>query len=107
LEYKQIAVFCQANIFPRDKGPIDFLEIALAVGELGAAEASFSAGEPEPKMRFNLGGGRIMVFANCLPYCDGLARVKRARGDLAGAIEIYRKLNTPGVPDVMGADSES
>jgi tetratricopeptide (TPR) repeat protein len=71
-------------------------EIALAAGDLYAAEAAFSAGEPELKMYFNLGGLSVTVFANSLPFRDGPARVNRAQGDLVAAVEIYRKLNTPG-----------
>jgi tetratricopeptide (TPR) repeat protein/TolB-like protein len=72
-------------------------EIALAVGDLATAESAFSAGEPELKMWFDAMGGPDNLFANGLPFRDGLARVKKARGDLAGAIEIYRKLNTPDI----------
>ena len=35
------------------------------------------------------------LFGNNLPFRDGQARVKKARGDLAGAIEIYRNLLVP------------
>ena len=37
------------------------------------------------------------LFANNLPLRDGLARIKKAQGDLRGAIRIYRELNTPGM----------
>jgi DNA-binding winged helix-turn-helix (wHTH) protein/tetratricopeptide (TPR) repeat protein/TolB-like protein len=72
-------------------------EIALASGALAAAENHFTTGTPKSKMFFNLAAGPICLFANCLPFRDGLARVKKAQGDLAGAIEIYRNLNTPGM----------
>jgi tetratricopeptide (TPR) repeat protein/TolB-like protein len=72
-------------------------EIALAIGDLAAAESHFSTGEPETKMFFRLTQGAISLFANSLPFRDGLARVKKAQGDLPGAIEIYRNLNTPGM----------
>jgi tetratricopeptide (TPR) repeat protein/tRNA A-37 threonylcarbamoyl transferase component Bud32 len=69
-------------------------EIALASGDLAAAEAAFVAGQPQPRMYFNLANTMGSVFSNNLPFRDGLARVKKARGDLEGAIEIYRQLNT-------------
>jgi tetratricopeptide (TPR) repeat protein/TolB-like protein/predicted Ser/Thr protein kinase len=72
-------------------------EIAFAAGDLAAAESAFSAGEPEFKMFFNIGTSVESVFTNNLPFRDGLARVKRAQGDLPGAIEIYRKLNRPDI----------
>ena len=75
-------------------------EIALAANDLSAAEAAFIAGEPRIKMVFSFGGfpGIIgTMLANNLPFHDGLARVKKARGDLPGAIEIYRDLLTPGM----------
>jgi tetratricopeptide (TPR) repeat protein/TolB-like protein/predicted Ser/Thr protein kinase len=68
-------------------------EIALAEGDLAAAESAFVSGEPE----FKMPGGRWSLANNTLPFRDGLARVKEARGDLAGAVAIYRSLNTPGV----------
>jgi tetratricopeptide (TPR) repeat protein len=73
-------------------------EIALAAGDLSAAEAAFIAGEPEIKMSFSLGTSIIgTALANSLPYHDGSARVKKAQGDLSGAIEIYRDLLTPDI----------
>jgi tetratricopeptide (TPR) repeat protein len=75
-------------------------EIALAANDLAAAEAAFIAGEPRIKMTFSFGGfpGIIgTMLANNLPFHDGLARVKKAQGDLPGAIAIYRDLLTPGM----------
>lgn len=71
-------------------------EIALAAGDLDAAEAAFLAAEPERKAFFTMGQFGLSVFFNNVGT-DGLARVKRARGDLEGAVEIYRSLNTPGL----------
>jgi tetratricopeptide (TPR) repeat protein len=71
-------------------------EIALAAGDLEAAETAFTAGEPEWKMWFSNAAGAWSVFANNLPFRDGLARVRLAQGDIAGAIEIYRALLTTG-----------
>jgi tetratricopeptide (TPR) repeat protein len=72
-------------------------EIALAEGDLAAAESAFLAGEPDVKMPFNRANRPLSVFGNALLFRDGVARVKRQQGDLAGAIEIYRKLNTPDI----------
>jgi len=75
-------------------------EIALAAGDLRAAEAAFAAGEPAVKMPFSLGGPAGIVetiLNNCLISRDGRARVKKAQGDLRGAIDIYRDLLTPGM----------
>jgi tetratricopeptide (TPR) repeat protein/TolB-like protein/predicted Ser/Thr protein kinase len=72
-------------------------EIAFAQGDLAAAESAFAAGEPDFKMFFNRAVTPFTVFGNGLPFRDGVARVKKAQGDLAGAIGIYRKLNTPDI----------
>jgi tetratricopeptide (TPR) repeat protein len=69
-------------------------EIALAAGDLAAAEAAFSASEPEFKPSVS---DRIDPFFSNLPFHDGLARVKVASGDVKGAIEIYRQLITPDI----------
>jgi tetratricopeptide (TPR) repeat protein len=69
-------------------------EIALATGDLVAAENAFADGEPTFKMWFNNGTSARSVFLNNLPFRDGLARVKKAQGDLAGAIRTYRELLT-------------
>jgi tetratricopeptide (TPR) repeat protein len=65
-------------------------EIALAEGDLAAAESLFARGEPAiklPQFRWHI--------TNVLPFRDGPARVKALQGDLAGAIELYRALNRP------------
>ncbi len=69
-------------------------EIALASTDLATAEASFASGEPEfrPYIGQNPSTGD---FLRNLPFRDGPARVKIARGDLKGAIDIYRRLLTP------------
>jgi tetratricopeptide (TPR) repeat protein len=72
-------------------------EIALASADLAAAESHFSTGEPESKMLFLVKDPLYTVFIHGLPFRDGLARVKKAQGDSAGAIETYRNLNTPGM----------
>ena len=75
-----------AQLSPREPNPYDSL-----------AEAYLYSGEPELKMWFNLYFSGPSVFANNPPSRDGLARVKKAQGDLRGAIKIYRELNTPGM----------
>jgi tetratricopeptide (TPR) repeat protein/predicted Ser/Thr protein kinase len=65
-------------------------EIALAEGDLATAESAFAGAEPTIKPA-GLENPDATVFR------DGRARVKVARGDLAGAIEAYRALNTPGL----------
>jgi tetratricopeptide (TPR) repeat protein len=72
-------------------------EIALASGDLALAEAAFLEAEPESKMLFSLGAGTFAYFFNNNPFIDGPARVKKAQGDLAGAIRMYRKLITPDI----------
>ena len=72
-------------------------EIALAAGDLAAAESAFATAEPELKMFFNMGSSTANTFVNNLAFHDGPARVKVAKGDIAGAIKLYRKLNTPDI----------
>jgi hypothetical protein len=43
------------------------------------------------------GDSLLVALGNNLPFRDGLARVAVAKGDRAGAIEIYRRLNQPDV----------
>jgi tetratricopeptide (TPR) repeat protein len=64
-------------------------EIALAEGDLRGAAVAFSAGEPARKQIFWNAGEMV---ANNLPSRDGLARVAKARGDVTGALQIYRRL---------------
>jgi tetratricopeptide (TPR) repeat protein len=66
-------------------------EIALAAGDLSAAEAAFAASEPRFKPAIS------DPFFGHMPFRDGLARVKAAKGDIKGAIETYRELITPGI----------
>jgi tetratricopeptide (TPR) repeat protein len=72
-------------------------EIALAEGDLPTAAAAFSAAEPEIKMHLHVTRPVESLAVNNPPMRDGLARVRVAQGDLAGAIEIYRDLLTPDV----------
>jgi tetratricopeptide (TPR) repeat protein len=73
-------------------------EIALASGDLNGAEAAFTSAEPELKIAaLPIMNPIQTALLHNLPFRDGLARVKKARGDLTGAVEIYRNLNTPGI----------
>jgi hypothetical protein len=72
-------------------------ELALAAGDLGRAERAFAAGEPDVKMLFNLAFPETTIFASNLPFRDGRARVKIARGDRAGAVALYRTLLSSGI----------
>jgi tetratricopeptide (TPR) repeat protein len=80
-------------------------EIALAAGDLATAEAAFAAGEPEFKPPLS-GPTASPVFFNNLPFRDGSARVRAARGDLKGAIEAYRRLLTPDISQKWTATVE-
>jgi len=70
-------------------------EVALVAGELERAATAFARAEPARKRFF----GMLVegsVLANDLVFRDGLARVAKARGDLRGAVEVYRRLLTFG-----------
>ena len=67
-------------------------EIALADGDFQKASSAFAAGEPTGRMWFALQQRTVTLLANDLMLRDGPARVAQARGDLAGAIQIYRRL---------------
>jgi tetratricopeptide (TPR) repeat protein len=77
-------------------------EIALAAGDLQNAGAMFSASEPSMKL-FRVGWRPASTLANAGLFRDGLARVAIARGDLTGAIQIYRQLLKYG-PDQKWVD---
>jgi tetratricopeptide (TPR) repeat protein len=66
-------------------------EMALARGDLEQAATAFSAAQPATRM-FDAGSILPSVLFNVLPSRDGLARVAIARGDVDGAIKIYRDL---------------
>jgi tetratricopeptide (TPR) repeat protein len=72
-------------------------EIALAEGDLTSAEAAFTSGQPPRKVWLSFTNFTFGVFLNHSPFRDGLARTRKSRGDLSGAIEIYRKLLTPDI----------
>ena len=69
-------------------------EIALASGDLPAAERAFLAAGPPLKMWFNMGSPSTSLVRNNYPFRDGAARVLLARGNVDGAIDAYRRLLT-------------
>jgi tetratricopeptide (TPR) repeat protein len=70
-------------------------EIALATGNPRLAAAAFAQGEPRQK-RFHFDAVGAVLIANHLTSRDGLARAAKARGDLPGAIAVYRRLLSYG-----------
>jgi len=81
-------------------------EIALADGNPQAALDAYAAGEPSRRMWPNLRDTSMVIFANSLSVRDVPARAQAARGDLAGAIQTYRRLLTPGPEQKWAAVSE-
>jgi tetratricopeptide (TPR) repeat protein len=72
-------------------------DIALADGRFDEAAAAYAEGEPKERMWASMARSRVAsILANNLPSRDGLARVRKARGDFGGAIQEYRRLTTPG-----------
>jgi tetratricopeptide (TPR) repeat protein/predicted Ser/Thr protein kinase len=72
-------------------------EVALTAGDLEQAAAAFVAAEPEIKMHLHMTAAIVSLAANNPPLRDGMARVKKAQGDLEGAIGIYRSLLRPDI----------
>jgi serine/threonine-protein kinase len=72
-------------------------ELALAGGDAATAATAFAAAELEERgMSLGVPGS---VLTNNLILRDGPARAAHARGDIPGAIAIYRKL-VAGTPDL-------
>ena len=69
-------------------------EIALAADDPAAAESAFSKVEPEIHMSFEMSRPIVYAVPNNLSFRDGVARARKARGDIAGAIEGYRQILT-------------
>jgi serine/threonine protein kinase/tetratricopeptide (TPR) repeat protein len=70
-------------------------EIALARGDLSASEQAFASADPPLKMYFSMGSPSTTLVRNSFPFRDGAARLQAARGNVDGAIDIYRRLLTP------------
>ena len=71
-------------------------EVALAAGDLPAADRAFPLAEYQVGPVFGTHPA-LVALANNLPFRDGPARTAAARGDPRAAIEIYRRLNQPGI----------
>jgi hypothetical protein len=69
-------------------------EIALSEGRVDEAEQAFRASEYHLASSFAVHTAPV-ALANNLPFRDGLARTALARGDLARAFDLYRRLNQP------------
>jgi tetratricopeptide (TPR) repeat protein len=69
-------------------------EISLADGSLNGASAAFQSAEPARRKPVRWNPGSPSLFASSLPFRDGAARAAAARGDVRGAIQIYRRLLT-------------
>jgi serine/threonine-protein kinase len=77
-------------------------EIALAEGRHREAEESFRAAEYQVASSFAIYPAAVTLINN-LPFRDGLARTAAARGDLAEAVERYRRLNHPDITSIWPA----
>jgi TolB-like protein len=69
-------------------------EIALSEGRVDEAERAFRASEYHIASSFAIYPAPV-ALANNFPFRDGLARTALARGDLARAGDVYRRLNQP------------
>jgi eukaryotic-like serine/threonine-protein kinase len=69
-------------------------EIALARGDLAAAEQAFASADPPLKIYFSMGSPSTSLVRNSFSFRDGAARVQTARGNLDAAIDDYRRLLT-------------
>jgi tetratricopeptide (TPR) repeat protein len=71
-------------------------EIALAAGRIEEAAAAYTRGEPSGRRMWTyLVEPASTILANNSLSRDGSARVLKAGGDLAGAIDAYRRLLGP------------
>jgi hypothetical protein len=71
-------------------------EIALADGNAADADAAFRAAEYRIPLSFSI-VPVIVALTNNMPFRDGPARAIAARGDLAGASALYRRLVEPDI----------
>jgi tetratricopeptide (TPR) repeat protein len=77
-------------------------ELALAEGRLDEAESGFRDAEYQVASSFAIYPA-LVTLVNNLPVRDGLARTAAARGDLAQALDLYRRLNSPDVTSKANA----
>ncbi|MGD8330957.1 MAG: protein kinase, partial [Acidobacteriota bacterium] len=78
-------------------------ELALAEGDLQAAEQSFRATEPPLKAFYSASAGPPTLLSNNHIFRDGIARVRVAQGDIPAAIRIYRELITVNIASKYNA----
>ncbi|MEZ4648172.1 MAG: protein kinase [Candidatus Eisenbacteria bacterium] len=73
-------------------------EIELAKGDVDGAETAFQAGTPKRPAQFTNSQVGLLgaLTVNMAPSRDWEARVRAARGDVSGAVDAYRRVNTPG-----------
>jgi tetratricopeptide (TPR) repeat protein len=72
-------------------------EIALASGDGRQAIRTYEDAEAAKTVKITMMPNAVTwIMASNLPFRDGIARAKAAQGDLAGAIDAYTKLLTPG-----------
>ncbi len=71
-------------------------DVELAEGRLQEASRAYAAGQPSGRMWSNMSLPFPAILANNLSSRDGAARVMKARGDIVGAIQEYRRLTTAG-----------
>jgi tetratricopeptide (TPR) repeat protein len=72
-------------------------EILLAEGQIGQAREAFARGEPVDEVPFTNSQQGLLgaLLLNNPPSRDWQARVLVAQQDLTGAIEVYRRINSP------------
>jgi hypothetical protein len=71
-------------------------EMALSQGDVARAEPAFQAARYPVGSSFSIETALVSI-ANNLPFRDGLARVRVARGQLTDAMKMYRQLNEPDI----------
>jgi TolB-like protein/tetratricopeptide (TPR) repeat protein len=77
-------------------------EIALGERRLDEAATAFRAAEYHVASSFAIYPA-LVTLVNNLPTRDGLARTAVARGDLARALDVYRRLNQPEITSASNA----
>ena len=71
-------------------------EMALSQGDVARAEPAFQAARYPVGSSFSIETALVSI-GNNLPFRDGLARVRAARGQLTDAMKMYRQLNEPDI----------
>ncbi len=92
----QTLLYRAANPFEKGWHAALVGEIALAEKRLADAATAFSSGEPATRVWTSLYLDYPWALMNDISARDGMARVAKARGDIAGATRIYRSLLVAG-----------